>query len=143
MPSGKSSRNRSPMSDDHKAALAEGRVQGRAVRRYLEALDEHRPRRGRKRTPDSIKRRLTRIEEEMDDADALKRLQLRQERLDLTRELHRADRKIDLSALEKDFIAAAGSYSRRKGISYATWREAGVSPAVLKQAGIGRGGSGS
>ena len=27
------------MSDSHKAALAEGREQGRAVRRYLEALE--------------------------------------------------------------------------------------------------------
>jgi hypothetical protein len=42
------------MSDEHKAALAEGRNQGRAVRRYLEALDAHKPRRGRKRTTESM-----------------------------------------------------------------------------------------
>ena len=41
------------MSAEHKAALAEGREQGRAVREYLEALEAHKPRRGRKRTPDS------------------------------------------------------------------------------------------
>jgi hypothetical protein len=132
-------RKRTPMSDDHKAALAEGRTQGRAVRRYLEALDAHRPKRGRKRTADSIGRRLQRIEAELVEADPLKRLQLRQERLDLTRELDKVDTKVDLTELEKDFIAAAGSYSRRKGISYAAWREAGVSPAVLKKAGVGRG----
>jgi len=50
------------MSDAHKAALAEGRAQGRAVRRYLEALEAHKPKRGRKRTPDSVKKRLTAIE---------------------------------------------------------------------------------
>ena len=38
------------MSDEHKAALAEGRAQGRAVRAYLEALEANKPRRGRKRT---------------------------------------------------------------------------------------------
>ena len=36
------------MSEAHKAALSEGRAQGRAVRRYLEALDAHKPKRGRK-----------------------------------------------------------------------------------------------
>lgn len=41
---------RRAMSDEHKAALAEGRDQGRAVRRYLDALEQHRPKRGRKRT---------------------------------------------------------------------------------------------
>ena len=51
-------RTRTPMSDEHKAALAEGRNQGRAVRRYLEALDAHKPKRGRKRTPDSMQKRL-------------------------------------------------------------------------------------
>ena len=31
------------MTDQHKAALAEGRNQGRAVRNYLEALEAHKP----------------------------------------------------------------------------------------------------
>ena len=78
-----SPRKRTPMSREHKAALAEGRDQGRAVRRYLEALEAHKPRRGRKRTPDSIKRRLTAVESEYASADPLKRLHLAQERLDL------------------------------------------------------------
>ena len=71
------------MSDEHKAALAEGRNQGRAVRRYLEALDAHKPKRGRKRTPESMQKRLDRIDVELAGADPLKRLQLIQERLDL------------------------------------------------------------
>ena len=50
----KTKRTRSPMSDSHKAALAEGREQGRAVRRYLEALEAHKLKRGRKRTQESI-----------------------------------------------------------------------------------------
>lgn len=44
------------MSDDHKAALAEGRAQGRAVRAYLEGLEASKPRRGRKRTPRECER---------------------------------------------------------------------------------------
>ena len=83
-------RARTPMSDEHKAALAEGRNQGRAVRRYLEALDAHKPKRGRKRTPESMQKRLDRIDVELVSADPLKRLQLIQERLDLKRELEPA-----------------------------------------------------
>lgn len=131
-------RNRSPMSDEHKAALAEGRNQGRSVRRYLEALDAHKPKRGRKRTADSIQKRLVRIDAELANADPLKRLQLIQERLDLTAELETVDATVDLSALEQDFVDAAAAYSARKGISYAAWRELGVDASVLKRAGISR-----
>jgi hypothetical protein len=129
---------RTPMSDEHKAALAEGRNQGRTVRRYLEALDLHRPKRGRKRTRDSMQRRLERIEVELGSADPLKRLQLIQERLDLSAEVESLEAKVDLSGLEADFVTAAAPYSKRKGISYAAWRQLGVEPAVLKKAGISR-----
>lgn len=131
-------RTRSPMSDEHKAALAEGRNQGRAVRRYLEALEAHRPKRGRKRTPESMQKRLARIETELESADALKRLQLIQERLDLNAELAAASTKVDLTELEQDFVDAAAAYSARKGISYAAWRELGVEAAVLKRAKLSR-----
>ena len=129
------------MSDAHKQALAEGREQGRAVRQYLEALEAHKPKRGRKRTPDSMQKRLATIEERVSGADPLARLQLVQERMDLQRELAAGQQKVDLSALEKDFVSAARAYGDRKGITYAAWRESGVDPAVLKKAGIGRGAS--
>jgi hypothetical protein len=126
------------MSVEHKAALAEGRNQSRSVRVYLDALESHRPKRGRKRTPDSIKRRLNAIETELKSADPLKRVQLVQEQLDLNAEIETMGAKVNLTALEAEFIAAAKSYSERKGISYAAWRAVGVSPGVLKRAGISR-----
>jgi uncharacterized protein YicC (UPF0701 family) len=128
------------MTDAHKAALAEGREQGRAVRRYLEALQAHRPRRGRKRTPESIRRRLDAIEQRLPEADPLSRLTLVQERMNLRRELDAGQQKVDLGALEREFVSAARPYGERKGITYAAWREAGVDPSVLRQAGIRRGG---
>ena len=128
------------MSDAHKQALAQGRVQGRAVRRYLEALEAHKPKRGRKRTPESINRRLATVEKTMPDADPLTRVQLIQERMDLERELAQATKKVDLSELERGFVKAARRYGERKGISYAAWRAAGVDPAVLRKAGISRSG---
>ena len=126
------------MSDTHKAALAEGRDQGRAVRRYLEALEAHKPRRGRKRTPESMTKRLEAIEEKLPQADPLTRLQLVQERMDLQRQLEASDSTVDLQELEDEFVKAAADYSRRKGITYAAWREAGIDPGVLRRAGIRR-----
>jgi hypothetical protein len=127
------------MSDAHKEALAEGREQGRAVRRYLEALEANKPRRGRKRTPEGIQRRLAAIEDRLASADALSRLHLAQERMDLQAELASSSDGVDIGALEAAFVKAAGPYSQRKGIGYEAWRAAGVEPRVLKAAGIGRG----
>lgn len=134
----KTKRAKSPMSDEHKQALALGREQGRVVRRYLEALESHKPKRGRKRTPESIERRLRVIEERLESADALIRLQLVQERMDLQTELATKSEGVDMTELESEFVQAARDYGRRKGISYGAWREAGVDAAVLKRAGIRR-----
>jgi uncharacterized protein YicC (UPF0701 family) len=127
------------MSDQHKAALAEGRSQGRAVRNYLEALEATKPKRGRKRTPDSIKKRLEAIDAALADADKLTELKLRQERVNLERELEAGSVAIDLTSLERDFAAVASKYGHRQGITYQVWRDTGVPAAVLKKAGISRG----
>jgi len=128
------------MTDDHKAALAAGRTEGRAVKSYLEALEQHRPKRGRKRTPASIAKRIAAIEAATPTASALQRLQLVQEHMDLRRELEQHEHAVDLSALEDAFVKTAGTYAQRKGISYAAWREFGVPADVLKRAGVTRAG---
>lgn len=127
------------MSSEHKAALAQGRAEGRAVRTYLDALRANKPKRGRKRTPDSIKKRLAAIDAELDASDALGELRLVQERRDLQRELDSMGEAVDITALEAGFVDVARSYSERQGIDYASWREVGVPAAVLKRAGISRG----
>ena len=132
---------KNPLSDQHKAAMAAGRVEGRAVRDYLDALRSNKPKRGRKRTPDSIKARLAKIEVELEVADPLDELRLVQERRNLTDELETMSAAVDMTALEAEFVKVAKSYSERQGISYATWREVGVEASVLKAAGIGRGAS--
>lgn len=129
------------MSDEHKAALARGRVEGKIVRDYLESLRAHKPKRGRKRTAESITKRLDAIETELATSDALTELRLLQERRDLRAELESMDETVDLSALEDSFVEVAKSYGERQGISYASWREVGVEAGVLKRAGISRSGS--
>ena len=134
----KTTKKKRGMSDEHKAALAEGREQGRAVRVYLEALEAHKPKRGRKRTPESIKKRLTAIADELHTADPMTRLLMTQEQVDLDNELAQMDSGVDLTELEAEFIESAAGYSDRKGITYDTWRKMGIAPATLKAAGIRR-----
>lgn len=132
-------RPRTRMSDQHKAALAEGREQGRAVRRYLEALEQNRPKRGRKRTRETVERRLEAIDQRLVDADPLSRLHLIQSAKDLETELAGIDGDgVDIAELEDPFVAAAASYGARRGITYAAWRAAGVAPGVPGRARITR-----
>ena len=126
------------MSAEHKQALAVGREESRLVRRYLEALEAHKPKRGRKRTTDGIEGRLRQIENQLAGADPLTRVHLAQERINLQNELSSKEDAVDLKALEDDFVQAAAGYGERKGITYAAWREAGVDANVLRRAGIAR-----
>ena len=96
------------------------------------------PKRGRKRTPDSIRKRLDAIDQALPEASAIEELQLVQERRDLNAELENMDAGVDLSELEDAFVGVAKAYGERKGISYASWRDVGVSAATLKRAGITR-----
>ena len=131
-------RKSTKMTDADKAALAAGREQSRAVRDYLEAIEAAKPRRGRKRTPVSIKKRLSTIETSLPDASALQRLLLTQERTDLEYELENLNEAVDLTAYEKGFVKHARAYAEAKGINYATFRSVGVSADVLRHAGITR-----
>ena len=116
------------------------KTDNKAVRDYLDALAASAPKRGRKRTAGSVKARISAIGNAMGDASATKRLGLVQERLDLEAELDtlaRAD-SVDMDDLEASFVKTATSYGGQRGISYAAWREVGVSAATLKAAGIRR-----
>jgi hypothetical protein len=140
--SGKSAkRGPAKMTAAHKQALAEGRAASRHVRAYLEALEANKPKRGRKRTKDTVKRQLDEVKGQIGPATGLRKLELAQRRIDLEAELAAFDVKVDLSDLRKDFVKHAKAYGSRKGISYAAWREAGVSAEDLKAAGITRGAS--
>ena len=128
------------MSDEHKAALAKGREEGKIVREYLEGLRATKPKRGRKRTPETVNKRLAAIEVELADASPIDELRLVQERRDLQAELERMSDTVDMAALEEAFVKVAKSYSDSKKISYASWREVGVDAKVLKAAGISHAG---
>jgi hypothetical protein len=126
------------MTDAHKAALALGREQSRAVAAYLEAIEANRPKRGRKRTIDTVKRQLAETNAELDESTGIRRVELVQRRRDLEVELAtmQAGGGPDIAALEKAFVKHAKGYAARKGISKAAFREVGVPADVLKRAGV-------
>jgi hypothetical protein len=136
-----SSKRRGPakITAAHKEALALGREQSRHVGAYLDALAANKPKRGRKRTSETIRKQLADVESRLPAATGLKRLELAQAKIDLRRELETVGEKVDLSHLRKNFLKQAKSYGERKGLSYQAWREAGVPVQDLRDAGITRG----
>ncbi len=124
------------MSNAHKKALANGRNEGRIIREYLEIVEATKPKRGRRRTPESITKRLSVITVELKTADPVTKVRLIQERMNLRNELASMKTKTEIAAAEARFIKVAKSFSERNDITYDAWREFGVTPAVLKRAGI-------
>ena len=123
------------MSNEHKAALARGRKESRAIKSYLKALAARKP--GRPVTTDSLSKRLEKINERLGaSADPLESVELIQSRLEIERALAEAEGRDDLASLEAGFVEHAASYSERKGVSYTAWRQFGVPAATLRAAGI-------
>lgn len=121
------------LSDDHKAAMADGRRESRAINTYLKALDTPR-RRGPRPTPE----RLAALREQAEtESNPLKRVELIQKAMDAAKKLEESP--ADLAELEAGFAKYARAFSDRKGITYAAWRELGVPAKTLKAAGISRG----
>jgi hypothetical protein len=125
------------MSAEHKAALVQGRKEAKAIKNYLDALASRRP--GRPVTRDSLEKRLAGVNERLSsEKDTLKRVDLHQTKIEIEEALGSVEESFDMAGLEAGFGAVAAAYSARKGISYGAWRSAGVSSAVLKNAGVRR-----
>ena len=129
------------MTDEHKAAIAAGRIEAAAVRDYLEALESSKPKPGRRVSPETLAARKADIDAQVaaSDLKPIQRLELMQDRRDIEAQLAAVADEPDMSTVEQGFITHAASYGTRKGIVYATWREFGVSAALLERAGITRG----
>jgi hypothetical protein len=124
------------LSAQHKAALAVGRTEAHHVRAYLDALEANKPRRGRQRTAESIKKQLVAVQTDLRAATGMRKLELVTRRLELESELHTKSVRSDLSELRKNFVKYAAGYARRKGIPKQAFREAGVPAADIRDARI-------
>ena len=122
------------LTQEHLDALAQGRTERAIVKRYLDSLEKV-----QRNNSATIARKLTDVKTMLND-DSLppvKRLNLIQKRIDLTKKLNEQEEPMSQD-LEKDFVQVAKSFSERKGISYKAWREVGVPARVLKLADIHR-----
>ncbi len=126
------------MTDAHREALAVGRRQGNAVRAYLEALEANKPKRGRKRTAETVRANISKIDAELESLDPLQKVLKTQERMDLVEELAKMEAKTDISELEEAFVEIAANFSERRGVTYKAWRAVGVPAEILSRAGISR-----
>lgn len=123
------------MSEEHKAALAQGRKEARAIKAYLEALEARRP--GRPVSKESLTKRMDKVNQKLEESDnPLEAVDLIQSKLDIEKALAELNNAVDMAALEKGFVEHAAAYSERKGVSYTAWREFGVPAKVLRDAGI-------
>jgi hypothetical protein len=134
----KSGARRGPkkMTAAHKKAIANGRAENAVVEEYLGVL--HRPKpRGRRPDVNALNRRRQKVRQALRQASGIERVLLAQEEIDLTSRIETYGAGGgSLTDAERAFTKVAASFSRRRGISYAAWRAAGVSPATLAKAGI-------
>lgn len=123
------------LSQEHKDALARGRLEARAIKAYLTALASRTT--GRTPSRETLERRLTAINSKIAGSDdPLKTVEWIQNRLDILDAMKRLGDSENFEELEAGFIKHAANYSERKEISYTAWREAGVPAATVRAAGI-------
>jgi hypothetical protein len=123
------------MTKEHKAALAQGRMEARSVKAYLASLGPKK--RGRPVTKDTLQKKISEIDSKLkEEANPLKRLDLMQSKTEAEHAFDSVGIGHDEEQLTADFVKHAKAYSDRKGISYATWRQFGVPADVLRKAGI-------
>ena len=127
------------MSPADKRALAEGRAVSATVDRYLSAVNTPK-RRGRKVSKAVLESRLAAAQAKAKTMSGIEKLVAAQEVRDLRTRIAAMNsaRGSDIAMLEAAFVKVAKQFSENRGITYASWRDAGVPAAVLKKAGIAR-----
>ena len=128
---------RTNLSKEEVARRRLSRLQTRVMREYLDGLESVTPQRGkgRKKSPEQ------RIEEAKQglatENDNLTRVLLLQKLRDAEQEKEMRDT-VNMQSREDAFVEHLLAYSERKGVSYKTWRDAGVPAHVLRRGGLSR-----
>lgn len=109
------------------------------VNRYLAALTTPK-RRGRPPSQASLTKRLANARARFRTATGVNKVLAAQQVRDLQAKRARLGTPdaVDVKSLENAFVKVAKKFGENRGIGYAAWREAGVSPEVLKRANITR-----
>lgn len=125
---------------EQREKMVAGRLEQIAVKAYLDAVEKRLARerkRGRPKSPEKMRARLDEIDGQLPvENDTVKQLLLVQERINIVRDLEDILNNEEFQELEDRFVKVASSFSDRREIEYAAWREMGVTADVLKRAGI-------
>lgn len=125
------------MTQSHKDALKDGRERGQIVRRYLNAIESAKPRRGRPITPEGLRKSIEKIDANLaTEKDPLRKLDLVQSKIKKQKDLEEFESPIDMVALENEFVRVAKDYNDSKKLSPEAWLELGVPREVLRRAGL-------
>jgi hypothetical protein len=113
----------------------------RIVDAYLLALEDDQAQDQRRETlsVEQLEQRLHRARSDAATMSGVKKLKKLQEAQNWQQRLDDAvapGSSVDLKSLEKAFIEVAAEYSANQGITPPVWREVGVSPRVLRAAGL-------
>ncbi len=124
------------LSPEVKAARAAARAETRTVRAYLEGLESSAgARRSRKSPQEEIQAVQAKLQTE---SDVIQRLSLSQRLIDAQQRLSEDQGRVDLEALEAEFVKVAKSYAARRKVTYKAWRAMGVPASALSRSGIAR-----
>jgi hypothetical protein len=109
------------------------------VDRYLAAVNTPKQR-GRKVSAATLAQRLADAQAAVKTARGVEKLMAAQAVRDLQRKIAQVSSTsdVDIKSLEAAFVRVARKFGENRGIGYGAWRDAGVSPVVLKRAGIAR-----
>ena len=125
------------MTQSHKDALKDGRERGQIVRRYLNAIESAKPRRGRPITPEGLRKSIEKIDANLaTEKDPLRKLDLVQSKIKKQKDLEEFESPIDMVALENECVRVAKDYNDSKQLSPEAWLDLGVPRDVLRRAGI-------
>ena len=128
---------RRTLSASHKKALADGRAMSATVNNYLIAIATPR-KRGRKVTRTTLEHRLADARSRLEVGKGVEKALAAQTVRDLQQKLGEADATNGVANVEVAFVKIAKTFSEKRHISYAAWRDAGVPAAVLRRAGVVR-----
>lgn len=112
----------------------------KTVDEYLRLINMPK-RRGRKVSVTTLRSRLADAQKRRQTERGVGRVLAEQQARDLTAQINRLAAEgngVSIKDAEAAFVKVAPRFSKARNISYGAWRDAGVSAAVLKKAGINR-----
>lgn len=126
------------MSEENKKAMALGRERSRWVDAYIKALETHKYKGRGAQRPDSddLKKRISELTKVIASSTGVEKVLRIQEKADLEKQLNSFTEDERFRELEARFLSVIKQFSLDRGVSFDSWRIAGVPVRTLAKAGM-------